>query len=240
VGTISRSRINARTRALFEALGLPPIAPDRAVRSLSIGEQQLVEIAKGLAPDPDILILDEATSALLPREVEWLLGIARRRADAGKLVLYISHRLGEVRRIADRVTVLRNGETVGTEATAKLSDDDIIAMMIGLIFFGVIWQMVGGWAYLLLVVRTRGKIGRSECLLLGIALMLLLPAVLSLLIFADPSPEAAEVAADFTPPWILLSFGVFLIFGLISGGLLWWVGVRPAKTPVAASASVFE
>ena len=118
--------------------------------------------------------------------------------------------------------------------------NDIIAMMIGLIFFGVIWQMVGGWAYLLLVVRTRGKIGRSECLLLGIALMLLLPAVLSLLIFADPSPEAAEVAADFTPPWILLSFGVFLIFGLISGGLLWWVGVRPAKTPVAASASVFE
>jgi len=131
LGTISRSRINARTRDLFATLGLPSIAPDAAVRSLSIGEQQLVEIAKGLAPDPDILILDEATSALLPREVDWLLGIARRRADAGKLVLYISHRLGEVRRIADRVTVLRNGETVGTEATARLSDDDIIAMMIG-------------------------------------------------------------------------------------------------------------
>jgi ribose transport system ATP-binding protein len=101
------------------------------VRTLSIGDRQIIEIVKGLANDPKILILDEATSALLPREVEWLLNKARERAAQGKLVLYISHRMDEVRRVADRVTVLRNGETVGTEATAKLSDDDIVSMMLG-------------------------------------------------------------------------------------------------------------
>jgi len=122
-----------------------------------------------------------------------------------------------------------------------VTGNDIIAMIIGLIFFGVSWQMVGGWAYLLLIVRTRGKIGRSECLLLGIALMLLLPVLLFLLVFAGPGgADAAEALAGFTPPWILISLGVFLVFGLISGGLLWWVGVRPAKLPVATQASVFE
>ena len=128
---ISRRALNARTAALFAELGLDGIAPDRLVRSLSIGQQQLVEIAKGLACDPDILILDEATSALVPHEVDWLLDIARRRADAGKLVLYISHRMGEVRRVADRITVLRNGETVGTAETSAIGDDEIVAMMLG-------------------------------------------------------------------------------------------------------------
>ena len=131
LGTISRRALDARTVALFADLGLSGIAPDRLVRSLSIGQQQLVEIAKGLARDPDILILDEATSALVPHEVDWLLDIARRRADAGKLVLYISHRMGEVRRVADRITVLRNGETVGTVETSAVGDDEIVAMMLG-------------------------------------------------------------------------------------------------------------
>lgn len=131
LGTISQARINARTRELFAKHAIAEIAPERVVRTLSIGEQQLVEIAKGLALDPDILILDEATSALLPREVDWLLDLSRKRAAEGKCVLYISHRLGEVRRVADRVTVLRNGETVGTEATANLSDESIVSMMLG-------------------------------------------------------------------------------------------------------------
>jgi hypothetical protein len=122
-----------------------------------------------------------------------------------------------------------------------VTGNDVIAMIIGLIFFGVIWQMLGGWAYLLLVVRSRGKIGRNECLLLGVALMLLLPVLLFLLISTSPGgADAAEAFAGFTPPWILVSLGVFLIFGLISGGLLWRFGVRPAQAPVAASASVFE
>ena len=121
-----------------------------------------------------------------------------------------------------------------------VTDEGLKGLMIGLIFFGVIWQMLGGWAYLLLVARTRGKIGRNECLLLGIALMVLLPAPLVLLIVTDPSANAASALDGFTPPWILISLGVFLIFGLVSGWLLWWVGVRPSQASVAASASVFE
>ena len=130
-GTISTRRTEERTRALFEDLELPKLPPDRAVRDLSVADQQLVEIAKAVARDQDILILDEATSALVPRHVDWLLGIARRYAEQGRLVLYISHRMGEVRSVADRVTVLRNGATVGTVHTADATDEDIVAMMLG-------------------------------------------------------------------------------------------------------------
>jgi ribose transport system ATP-binding protein len=129
--TISRRGIEERTRALLQDLDLPALPVDQPVRLLSIADQQLVEIAKALAREPDILILDEATSALVPRHVDWLLGVARRYADGGRLVLYISHRMDEVRRVADRVTVLRNGETVGTLVTAQVTDEDIVAMMLG-------------------------------------------------------------------------------------------------------------
>lgn len=131
LGTISQRNLNERAKALFKSLGLEPIRPDVPVSALSIGDRQLIEIVKGLATDPAILILDEATSALLPREVDWLLAKARERADAGKLVLYISHRMDEVRRVADRITVLRNGETVATERTSALTDDAIVSMMLG-------------------------------------------------------------------------------------------------------------
>ncbi len=131
LGTISQQELNRRAEALFDTLGLPPLAPRAPVRSLSIGDRQMIEIVKALAADPMILILDEATSALLPREVDWLLGKAREYTAAGKLVLYISHRMDEVRRVADRITVLRNGETVGTQDTASLSDSEIVSMMLG-------------------------------------------------------------------------------------------------------------
>lgn len=131
LGTIARRRMNERTRALFADLGLPRLNPAAPVRSLSIGEQQIVEIVKSVARDPRVIVLDEATSALAPAEVDWLLGTARRLADAGTVVLYISHRLAEVRRVADRVTVLRNGRTVGTHPTRDLSDADIVTMMLG-------------------------------------------------------------------------------------------------------------
>jgi ribose transport system ATP-binding protein len=131
LGTISQRDLNERSAALFAGLGLATITPNVPVRTLSIADRQLIEIVKALSSDPTILILDEATSALLPKEVDWLLGKARERAASGKLVLYISHRMDEVRRVADRVTVLRNGETVGTETTSDLRDGDIVSMMLG-------------------------------------------------------------------------------------------------------------
>ena len=81
--------------------------------------------------DPKVLILDEATSALAPRETDWLLGLAQGFARAGKLAIYISHRLGEVRQIADRITVFRNGATVAAYDTDKVDDETIIADMLG-------------------------------------------------------------------------------------------------------------
>jgi ribose transport system ATP-binding protein len=78
-----------------------------------------------------VLILDEATSALAPREVTWLLSLARRLAERGTVVIYISHRLGEVRQVADQITVFRNGAMVGTRPAAEATEDEIVSMMLG-------------------------------------------------------------------------------------------------------------
>jgi ribose transport system ATP-binding protein len=130
-GTIARRDLRDRTRALLSELGLSAIPADSLIRHLSVAERQLVEIAKAISSNPAILILDEATSALPPQEVDWLLRLARKRAEAGGLVLFITHRMAEVRRVADRITVLRNGETVGTHPASGLGDDEIVTMMLG-------------------------------------------------------------------------------------------------------------
>ena len=131
LGTIRTSTLRRKTRALFARFNIPPIDPDREVRRLTLADRQIVEIAKGLARDPAVLILDEATSALAPRETEWLLGLSTRLARDGLLVIFISHRLAEVRAVADRITVFRNGATVATYRTADVSDGQIIADMLG-------------------------------------------------------------------------------------------------------------
>ena len=129
--TVRAGALRAQTLALFERHGFPHLRPEQEVRRLTLAERQMVEIAKALARNPKVLILDEATSALPPAETEWLLGLARQMAAAGKLVIYISHRLGEVRSIADRITVFRNGETVAAYETGSVDDETIIADMLG-------------------------------------------------------------------------------------------------------------
>jgi ribose transport system ATP-binding protein len=129
--TISARTLQRRTRALFAELDLPPIDPNRVVRNLSVAERQLIEIAKTISQRPRILILDEATSALSPREVAWLLRLCKQQAASGTTVIYISHRLGEVREVADTCTVFRNGRHVGTHPMHELDDDQIVGMMLG-------------------------------------------------------------------------------------------------------------
>ncbi|HTW28410.1 MAG TPA: sugar ABC transporter ATP-binding protein [Acetobacteraceae bacterium] len=131
LGTIRTRRMRERTLALFARYGFPPLAPDRPVRRLTLAERQIVEIAKGLASDPRILILDEATSTLPAREADWVLGLTRRLAEEGRLVTFISHRMGEVRHIADRLTIFRNGMTVAAHAANAVSDDVIVSEMLG-------------------------------------------------------------------------------------------------------------
>jgi ribose transport system ATP-binding protein len=129
--TISSRALRQRTQELFRRLQFPAIDPEREVRALSVAERQLVEVAKAIAKNPRVLILDEATSALAPAEVRWLLGLARRLAEEGMLVIYISHRLAEVQEVTDRITVFRNGQSVGTRETGSADDDEIISMMLG-------------------------------------------------------------------------------------------------------------
>jgi len=129
--TVDRREMRRRTESLFARYGFPALDPGEELRRLSLAERQIVEIAKGLAQEPRIFILDEATSALAARETEWLLELTRKLADEGRLVIFISHRMGEVRTVADRLTIFRGGRTVAAHAAAGVSDDEIVTEMIG-------------------------------------------------------------------------------------------------------------
>jgi len=129
--TVDRRRLRADTLALFTRYRFPDIRPDRELRHLTLAERQIVEIAKALAKDPRILILDEATSALPAAEAEWLLALSRQIAAEGRLAIFISHRMGEVRAVADRLTIFRNGCTVAAHEASAVSDGQIVTEMIG-------------------------------------------------------------------------------------------------------------
>ena len=115
---------------LMAQLGIS-IDVTKPMRGLSIADQQMVEIARALASDSRLIIMDEPTAPLTPREVETLFGIARRLRDEGRTIIFISHRLEEVRALCDRVTIFRDGSRIATEATSALTDADIIRLMIG-------------------------------------------------------------------------------------------------------------
>ena len=109
----------------------PEIRPDVPVQHLSVGAQQLVEIARALAVGCRVLVLDEPTSSLGQRDVERLFELIGVLKQQGKSVIYISHVIEEVQQVADRVTVLRDGRVVGTRRVADVTADDIVAMMVG-------------------------------------------------------------------------------------------------------------
>src|SRR5262245_8288930 len=124
-------RARARTAAaLLERIGAP-LDPGRPVESLSMPEQQIVEIAKAIGANAKILIMDEPTASLTDREVEHLFTIIGRLRAEGSGIIYISHRLEEVFAIADRVTVLRDGEIVATRARAEVDRGQLIRLMVG-------------------------------------------------------------------------------------------------------------
>jgi rhamnose transport system ATP-binding protein len=107
------------------------IDPERLVETLSMPEQQLVEIAKAVGANARVLIMDEPTASLSDREVTRLFDVIRRLRSEGAGIIYISHRLEEVFAIADRVTVLRDGQTVGTHERTGLTPSTLVGMMIG-------------------------------------------------------------------------------------------------------------
>jgi ABC-type sugar transport system ATPase subunit len=125
------SALNARARRLLDQVGLGHVDPRTPVARLSVAETQLVEIARLLVRDARILIFDEPTAALADREIERVLAVIRRLAAEGRSVIYVTHRLPEVFRLADRVTVFRNGRSLPPRAAAELDVDAVITMMLG-------------------------------------------------------------------------------------------------------------
>jgi len=107
------------------------IDPDREVATLSMPERQLVEIAKAIGADARILIMDEPTATLSEREVQMLLDVVRRLRTGGTAVIYISHRLEEVFALADRITVLRDGESIATLRTGETTTGELVRLMVG-------------------------------------------------------------------------------------------------------------
>jgi ABC-type sugar transport system ATPase subunit len=125
-GDAGQDRIAARLRELGARC-----SPDAVVRTLSVAEQQLVEIARALDTNARVLILDEPTAALSGPEVERLLALVRELRHRGLGIIYVSHRFDEIFAIADRVTVLRDGRCVATADRAGLSRDQLIRWMVG-------------------------------------------------------------------------------------------------------------
>ncbi len=125
---------NRRAAELFRRLKMN-IDPREQLGRLSFGKQQMVEIAKAVSHDLRILILDEPTAALTDGEIEELFAIMRDLAGKGVGMIHISHRLDEIHRIANRVTVLRDGERVDTKSTSEVTRQQIISMMVGRVIY---------------------------------------------------------------------------------------------------------
>ena len=127
---VDRKAAAAKTRDLLDRFGFR-LAPDTLVKTLRVGEQQIIEIVRALSLDTKLLIMDEPTSALSQAETDVLMEIIRDLALEGVAILYISHRMDEVFEIADRITVLRDGDLIGSKMAADIDRSDVIEMMVG-------------------------------------------------------------------------------------------------------------
>jgi ABC-type sugar transport system ATPase subunit len=112
-------------------LGFEGIDTHQRVDRLGVSQRQMVEIAKALRGSPRVVILDEPSAVLSNKELERLFGVLRTFRESGGTIIYVSHRLDEVLRISDRITVLKDGELVGTVATASVTEHELIRMMVG-------------------------------------------------------------------------------------------------------------
>lgn len=130
-GVLRYQQLHEQSREVLDRFGLTDVPTHTRVESLGVGHQQMVEIATALARHCRLLILDEPTAALSGRESEQLFGHLRRLRDQGVGILYISHRLDEVAALADRVTILRDGQFVVTRAADTLNTDEMVDLMSG-------------------------------------------------------------------------------------------------------------
>jgi len=122
--------METESEKLFKQLGVS-LSPNTRARGLSIADQQIVEIAKALSINAKVIVMDEPTAALSSKEVERLFTVARNLRDNGCAVVFVSHRLDEVYALCDRITVMRDGATVGSGLTKELTEPALIKLMVG-------------------------------------------------------------------------------------------------------------
>ena len=132
---IDDKQMEKDAKELFDRIGVN-IDPSAVLGTLTVGKQQMVEIAKAISRNSKILILDEPTAALTQVEVEELFKIMNDLREKGIGMIYISHRMDEINRISDRITVMRDGEYVGTLITKDTTKDEIVKMMVGRVIYG--------------------------------------------------------------------------------------------------------
>jgi ribose transport system ATP-binding protein len=131
---LDEKKLNSQTQTLFDSMRLR-LDPRTKAADLTVAKQQMVEIAKAISFNSQVLIMDEPTAALTETEIDELFNIIRQLRGHGVGIVYISHRLEELARISDRITVMRDGRFVDTVTTAEVSIDRIISMMVGRTIF---------------------------------------------------------------------------------------------------------
>jgi len=124
-------KMRSKTKEIFASLGIDDVEPDRIMSTMSVSERQMVEIAKAVSYNAKIIVLDEPTSSLNEREVEHLFRIIDKLKAGGCGIIYISHKMEEILRISDDVTVMRDGKLIATEPASEMTMDKIIRLMVG-------------------------------------------------------------------------------------------------------------
>lgn len=130
MGLVSHQQMHEKTKAVFKELDIP-VDPKMIIGKLSVSQRQMVEIAKAVSYNAKIVVLDEPTSSLTEEEVEHLFKIMNKLRDKGVALVYISHKMEEILRISDEVTIMRDGKWVATEHARDLTTDKIIKLMVG-------------------------------------------------------------------------------------------------------------
>lgn len=130
-GMLNKKEMKRRTKQSLLELGVDTISPDEVAGNLSVGQQQMIEIARALATKSELIIMDEPTAALTDREIESLFEVIHSLRERGVSIIYVSHRMEEIFQICDRITVLRDGQYIGAEKIKETTFDHIVKMMVG-------------------------------------------------------------------------------------------------------------
>ncbi len=130
-GILNTDKMNKLAAKTLKQLGVTDIKPQDIAGELSVGKQQMVEIARALSTNAEVIIMDEPTSALTDREIEKLFNVIHSLKEQGVAFVYISHRMEEIFQICDRISILRDGNYIGTKYIADTSFEEVVKMMVG-------------------------------------------------------------------------------------------------------------